>query len=882
VSLLDGIRHVSRSILGRKRVDDETREELAYHLQRQTEKHIAAGLSPGDAARLAALELGGAQRWREETAATRRGGALFDFVGDSRVATRGLVARPGFSLSAIATVAIGVGASVAIFALADGTLLRPLPFPDPARLMSVSLRMPRGQTRMDMTWSYPKFLLLRDRQRVFSALALHSAETVVLSSDDGAQRIPAEMASAELFAMLGARPMLGRTYTPAEDRIGGPSDVVVVSEGLWRSRLGARRDILGTALTIGGKKRTVIGVMPSEFRGLAGDAQLWLPVPGARSVAALEAAGAHNMELLARLNDGVSPTAAKLATEALGIQIDAAFPDVDGHWGAAAYELNALRVNPAITRSIRLLAIAVVLVLAIVCVNLGTLLLTRSAARRQELAIRAALGAERGRLIRQLMAESAELVAIGTSVGLALSWGAVRVLAMTLPLSVPTTSSGTDLTRLSFSDVGLTATSIVFALAIGALMAIGIGFAAAVRATRDGDALALRQSGGSSASGPRGFFAANGLVVAQIGLALMFLVAGGLTIQSLRRTLSIPLGYSPDHLLTVRTTLDPARATSDSNATLWRTILDELRSLPGVTVAAAGSCSPLGMRCDGTTITPNGHAPGHVAYLTVTPDYFAALETPILRGRTFNTDEMSGRRQVIMINQAAARALWGADDPLTTPIRIDTMTIDVVGIVGDARYGDVEHPAEPAVFFPHRDPRGVVFLRTSGDPVTLIAAVRGAIRRAGQGHATSDARTMDSRLYDATARNRLSLEVFTTFAISALLLATIGVYGTLALRVTLRARELAIRRALGASAASLAGVVANHTIGIALTGATLGIIGAALVARAMSSLLYDVRALDPAVYVGATLLLALAICAAAAVPTARTLRTDPREAMRAD
>ena len=486
MSLLDGVRHVLRSVISRNRADDETREELAFHLQRQTEKHIADGHSPTDAARLAALELGGAQRWREETAATRRGGALFDIIGDTRLAVRALVARPAFAFSAIATTAIGIGAGVAIFALADGTLLRPLPFPDPARLMSVSLRMPRGATRVDMTWSYPKFVLFRDRQRVFSALALHSSETVVLSADDGAQRVSAEMASAELFTMLGASPLFGRTYTAAEDRIGGPSDVVVLSEGLWRSRFGGRRDAIGDVLTVSGKKRTVIGVMPADFRGLSGDAQLWLPILGRGAASWPRAAGAHNMELLARLNDGVSPTTAKLATDALGTQIDAAYPDVDGHWGAAAYELNALRVNPAITRSIRLLAIAVALVVAIVCVNLGTLLLTRSAGRRRELAIRAALGAGRGRLIRQLITESAALVAIGTIVGVGLGWSAVRVLALTLPLSAPTTSSGTDLTRLSFSDVGLTSASIVFALVIGAAMAIGIGFMSAARVTGDG------------------------------------------------------------------------------------------------------------------------------------------------------------------------------------------------------------------------------------------------------------------------------------------------------------------------------------------------------------------------------------------------------------
>lgn len=298
----------------------------------------------------AALELGGAERWREETAAVRRGTAMFDVVGDARVTLRLLAARPGFSLSAITTAAIGIGSVVAIFALADTTLLQPLPFPDPSRLMSVSLRMPRDGDRVDMTWSYPKFRLFRERQRVFSALALHSPETVVVSGDEGAQRLPAEMASAELFAMLGATPLLGRTYSPDEDRPGGPSDVVVLSEGLWRSRFAGRPDVLGQTLTVAGRKRAIIGVMPESFHGLSGDPQLWLPVPGARDADVLREPGAHNMQLLARLGEGISPAAARLATATLGAQIDDAFPDIDGHWAAQAYELNALRVNPAIGR----------------------------------------------------------------------------------------------------------------------------------------------------------------------------------------------------------------------------------------------------------------------------------------------------------------------------------------------------------------------------------------------------------------------------------------------------------------------------------------------------------------------------------------------------
>jgi predicted permease len=882
MSLLDGWRHIVRSAARRRQVDDETREELAYHLHRQAEKHVAAGVPRAEAERRAALELGGAERWREETAATRRGSALFDAIGDARLSLRALAARPAFSLSAIATTAIGIGSATAIFALADGTLLRPLPFPAPSRLMSVSLRMPEQSGAIDMTWSYPKFLMFRERQRVFSALALHGAEAAVVAGDGGAERLPAELAGAQFFAMLGASPIIGRTYTEAEDRVGGPSDVVVLSEGLWRSRFGGRRDIVGQTLTIGGRKRTILGVMPAAFRGLSGDAQLWLPVPGARSAVALQAAGAHNMQLIARLADDVSPSTARLATAALGRQIDEAYPDDDGHWGAAAYPLDALRVNAAIARSIQLIAIAVALVLGIVCVNLGTLLLTRSAARRQELAIRAALGAARGRLIRQLVTESVVLVSTGTLAGIGLAWFAVRVMALTLPISAPTTSSGTDLTRLSFNDVGLTAASVALAVVVGAAMAAGIGGMAAARVTREGQSLALRQSTASSSGAARGFVTSNGLVIAQVGLALMFLVAAGLTIQSLRRTLAIPLGYTPEGLLSLQVTLDPARAASDSNAALWRSILDELRALPGVTHVAAGTCSPLGMHCDGSTIQPVGHAPGRVSYLTASTDYFATLQTAIVRGRSFNEEEIAGRRRAVIINQAAARGIWGADDPLVTPIRGDTSTIDVVGITADARYEDVERPAYPAVFFPFRSSRGVVLLRSSGDASALIAAARRAIQRAGNGHATSDARTMGARLRDATARNRLALQVFATFAISALLLASVGIYGTLSLRVTLRRRELAIRRALGASAGSLVATVGAQTACISAVGAIVGIAGAVAIARVMASLLYHVTALDPVVYVAATGLLLLAICIAAALPTARTLRTDPREAMRAD
>jgi len=886
MSWMLGLRHRLRTALHRRAADEETRAELEDHIARQAAKHQREGMRADEARRLATLELGGEQHWREATADARRGRWLEDVGADARYAVRGLVARPGFTLSALATLAVGIGAGATIIALADGALLRPLPFPNAARVMSVTLRMPIPATgqMIDMVWSYPKYEILRDRQDVFAATALRSDETLTVLGGDGAERVPGETAGASYFDILGVRPSFGRTYTPDEDRVGGDNAVVVISDAFWRARFGARPDVLGEGVVIGGVRHAVIGVMPPGFTGLSGDAQLWIPIPSARDVRFLREWGAHNLEVVALRADGVAPAQARTATEVLGKVIDETYPVSDGHWGATAYEFAALRTNPTIRRSLQLMGIAAALLVLIVFANLTILLITRGAGRRLELAIRLALGGGRGRLARQLVTESLVLAVPGGAAGLLIALFATRSLAAMLPASMPTTTVGTDLTRLTFSGIHLDTRSIGFAAVLILVIGVTAGLLSAIRVSRAGTVDTLRQSSAAADAGRGGASTRRALVIMQVALGLVFLVASGITLESFRRVQSVPLGWQPDGLAFVRVTLDPVRSEAGDPAPLWNEIITGIEALPGVRAVALGSCSPIGMHCEGTSITPVGHGPGQVMFLRTSPGYLEAVGTRVVRGRDFVPSD-TGVNSAMLVNEAAARVLWGGDDPLVTPVESPSRAsgvTPVIGIVEDARYGDVEQEPQPTIYVPFSARRGVIFVRADGDPAALVAPIGRAIREAGAGHARGTVQVMQRRLSEATVRNRLAAQVFAEFALGALLLASIGVYGTLALGVAQRSRELAIRRALGATTSSVMRLIGRETAWIAVGGTMAGIAGGLALNRILAAILYDVQVVEPRVYAVSGGVLLLALACAATLPMLRSLRVDPRDAMRAE
>jgi predicted permease len=880
---LRGILHRLRTLVARRAADSETLEELADHLARQTRKHIAAGMDADEAARLARIELGGIQRWREETAEVRTGPLLSGLGGDCKYAIRSLRKRPGFTAIAVTTLGLGLGASSAIFAVVDGALLRPLPFPEASRLVAISLRMPLPamRTMVDMSWSYPKFVVFRDRQPVFSAIALHSPETLSIDDRDGAERVSGEAVGSAYFALIGARPAIGRGFLPAEDSIGAGNSVVVVSDAFWRSRLGADANPLGKTIEIDGTKRTVVGVMPPSVRGLNGDAQLWVPITSARRPAVFEMAAAHNISMIGRLAPGISLDAAEQAVAVLGQRIDEAFPSDDGHWGAGIRSLDAVRVAPSVRRALELLMAAVVLVITMVCVNLLTLFFTRGLARREELAVRLAIGASRARVVRQVVTETLVVTALGALLGIFTGATASRLLMSALSSSIPAAGPQTELTRLSFAAVGFGLRAVSFVVAFAVVIGIIIGIATALRSAPTRLVEALRQT----ASGVSAAKTRAALVVSQIALAFVLLVVAGLTIDSLNRALRVPLGYQPDQLFSVRLTLDPRVLASTSPLNVWNDITREVGGIPGVQATAFSSCTPIGMHCDGTSITLAGRSAAmHVAYHEVSPKYFATLKTLVIRGREFDATDGVGTEPVMVINRSAARRIWGSDDPFTTPVVYDK-TRRVIGIVEDARYEDVEREPEPAIFLPALPTprtRGVLLVRTSAPGRVAPADIRLAVRRAGRGHAMGDIREITNRLRDAMARSRMSATIVTVFAITELLLASLGVYGSLALAVMQRSREFAIRRALGANRGSLVRMVAGQAARLSVVGGAIGLMLSWGASRQISGLLYEARPLDARVYGASALLLVTAMAAAALLPSLRTMRANPRDAMRAD
>jgi len=460
----------------------------------------------------------------------------------------------------------------------------------------------------------------------------------------------------------------------------------------------------------------------------------------------------------------------------------------------------------------------------------------------------------------------------------------VRVLATTLPSTAPVAvGAGLDFTRVSFAGVHIGAATVLFALGTALVLGVTLGAIVAFRLSGTVYFEDLRQGVTTAASRRQPAGLRGGLVTLQVALAVVLLIVSGLTAESLQRTLAIPLGYRTDGLLSLKLTLDPARVASDSAAALWNEIIDRVGALPGVRVVGAGDCTPIGDHCDGTSITPVGRGgSAQVAFRRVSPTYFKALGTPLLRGRFFSDADVAQHHRVAIINRSAAREIWGDADPLTTPIAGAPAATDVVGIVDDARYGDIERPPEPAMYVPFRGTRGGLFVQVSGDPASYVAPVRSAVRAAGAGHAMANVQIMRNRLRDATARSRLLSQVFGAFALSELLLAAIGVYGTLALSVVQRSREFAIRRALGADIRSLLAIVAGQAATLASVGILLGAILATVASRTLTSVLYGVRPLEPRIYLQSGVLLLAVLAMACVPPLLRSARVDPREAMRAE
>jgi len=691
---------------------------------------------------------------------------LEDLRRDIRYARRMLRSNPGFAAIAILILAVGIGATTAIFSVVNATLLRPLSFREPDRLMAVFLRMPvqYGSGEIDMTWSYPKYQAFLSAQRTFSDAAIHIVDAFNISTDDGAERVLGESVSARYFSILGLTPERGRFFLDSEDRPTGGDRSIVLSDAYWRERYGGAESALGGVIEVNGFRYTIVGVAPPGFAGMSGTARLWPLFTAVRGLSTLQSSTTHQFDVVARLTTNATVSAAKTDMVNVGRVVNATSPDEGGGtWRAAGYTLQELRVDPMVGRSVVLLAIAVSMLLLIACVNVANLLLARAAARRRELAVRLAIGAGRGRLVRQLLTETAMLSTAGVIAGLVLAAVAVRALAAMAPLAAANLSTvrGT-LTAISLGRIALDGRAAGAAVLAAMFTGLVTGLIPGLVVARLPVADAMRQAAVAAPtfSGLRRLTIRGALVMAEIALAVVLLVTSGLMVRTLGHLFDAQVGYRPDGVLTARIGLAPGRATSQPIGALWNAVIERVATLPGVTSVAVGSCAPVGDHCEGTDIRVAGHSDrAHVSFHVVTPGYFATLGIPIIRGREVSLLDRPATQPVMVINATAARTIWGTDDPLTTPVPRDDRTINVVGVAGDARYEDIESEPKPAIFFPVAQmnrSRAMLFVRTAGDPASLANAVRNAVRAVDRNHTVSDVQTLRHRMHEATARDRFA------------------------------------------------------------------------------------------------------------------------------
>ncbi|MFI5233128.1 MAG: ADOP family duplicated permease [Gemmatimonadales bacterium] len=905
-----GVRRLFRLAVRRPDiVHDDMDDELRFHFDERIERFVARGMSR-DAARDETLRrLGGdinetrerlhhsADR-RERTMAMRE--RAEEIVQDVRYAARGLARRPGFTAIAILTLAVGIGANTAIFSAVNALMFRPLPFRNPEQLMDVSLAVPAARGRpggAGAPWSWPKYLYFGEIQQAFQDHAAWTPGNFSITGDD-AERVSGEWVSARYLTTLGIAPSMGRGFEADGDRNYDSPKVVMISDELWKRRFNADPAILHKPIAIERMQFEIVGVMPRGFNGLSGQAELFVPITTRREAdIGPKEAWSHEFSLVARLRPGVSQSQATASAPQWGAAIDARFPSPSGAgaWSAAAAPLDAGRVSPVIRRSLLVLFGAVGLVLLIACVNLASLLLGRAAARRQEIAVRLALGAGRARLVRLLLTESLLLSVVGGAASVAVAQVATRALAAANPAETLRVQNLSGLGVAGFSSIHLDVVALLFTLAVSVAVGIVFGLIPALQATRPSVAHDMKAGASGRTQGGRRWFTSRGtLVVTEVALAIVLLSASGLMLRSLAKLLQVNPGFDSSGLLTLRLTMPGGLIARDSLPGFYERLTAGLSALPGVANVALADSPPLAGGGAITIITfpdrppvPQHEAP-EIGVHVVTPGWFGTLRVPLLRGRLLTDADRLGGPKVIVVSETAARKFWPGVDPIGKPAGVWQGGFDdgttVVGVVGDVLYHTIDSMPLPDVYMSYaQSPRArmMMFVRTSRDPLALAAAARRTVSALVPGVPVFDIKTMASRAAVATAQARFSAVLLALFAATALALAVIGIYGVMSYMVVQRTREIGIRMALGAGRTQVQRLVIREGLWLAAIGTTLGVGAAFGLTRVLRSLLFDVTPDDPVTYVSIVVLLAVAAGVASWIPARRASRVEPTEALRA-
>jgi len=874
-----------RSLFRRDQVEQELDEELRYHLERQIEVNLASGMTYEDARYAALRAMGGIEQQKDRSRDVRRVNFIEDVIQDLRYGVRVLAKSPVFTAVAVITLGLAVGANTAIFSVVNELLLRSLPFPDAQRIVMVWEVTPEG--RHQNTTSRANFRTWREQCSAFEQLAAFSDQRANMTGNGDLEEISVQLATVELFQVLGVKPLMGRTLTNDDGLAKSPG--VLLGYGIWQRQFGGDPQILGKPITLNGIPFEVVGVMPAGFQwhirsrsGTGKPAEMWrvlsMPTEGPSLLGRF-------LSVVGRLKPGATLEQATAEMKTIEARIEVDSPQYNKGYGVEILPLREQFVGKVRTALLILLG-AVGFVLLIACANVANLMLSRAAARQKEIALRAALGASRLRIVRQLLTESLLLALLGSLVGLGLAWLGIKALVAISPR---------DLVNLQV--VGINLTVLGWTLAISLATGIIFGIAPALDAARMDLNDALKEGGkGEGGQSSRSKRLRSALVIVEVALALVLLVSAGLLMKSFARLRGVQTGFDTENVLTMVVRLTGQRYKEDPQVIgYFRQASERIGALPGVRSVGIVNYLPLygglgsstGFDIEGRPPFPPGEGPGTNVRVS-DAGYFNAMGIPLLRGRNFTDFEMTEAKHVVIISELFAKQYFPCEEPLGKRINVQMFDTpnpptEIIGIVGDVRYDSLTDQAEPTVYFPHPELTYdfmTLVIRTSGDPGAIATAVRNELRDIDSNQPVSDVRTMEQVMGETLARARFNTLLLGLFAGLAMLLSAVGIFGVMNYSVNLRTREIGIMVALGAQQSQILTLILRQGLILTLIGVGLGVAGALALTRVMSGMLYGVEATDPLTFAAIVALLTVVSMIACYLPARKATLVDPVIALR--
>ena len=862
------------------RAESELEEELRAHVQRRAEDLQRGGMTREDAQRRARIEFGGGEKYKEECREAQGSLWLEALWMDARYALRTLRKTPGFTAVALITLALGIGANSAIFSVLDAVLLRPLPYRDPDRVVTIfESKTPNDHSSINAV-APGNFLDWREQSRAFEQIGAVSLPGFNFTGTDRAERVTGAAISAGMLRMLGLHPTLGRDFEPSEDREGADR-VVLLGYGLWQRRYASDPNIVGKIIHLDTKPYTVVGVLPRGLTFPEESAQLWVPLEQYISAQDMHWRNSHYLDVFARLKPRVTLAQARSEMNAVAQEIKRTNPGTNSGSGAYVVPVQEDLVSD-IRPALLTLLVAVGFVLLVACANVANLLLVRATGREKEMSVRVALGAGSGRLVRQMLTESILLSAVGGAMGLLVAEWARETLLKLRPVNLPL-----------YNAIAIDGRVLLYTLGISLLTGVLFGLVPALRATRSDANLALRgrsrvEAGGAGAQRIRA-----ALVVSEIAISLVLLIGAGLLIRSFMRLRDNELGFRMDHIVTARVSIPEEKYPDDARvARFYDQLLESVRAVPGVEEAAATSFLPLtGRQFDNSFDIvgrpPQGHTGKTYALIRfVDPQYFHVLQIGLLRGRGIETRDRMGAPRSVVVSEAMANRYWPNENPigqhLTVYMGLDRSPWNIVGVARDVRTNIAAAP-EPTIYFPYEQyPYRFMVLTvlTHGDPQAMITAIRGATSALDPDQPLSQVRTMEQLMEQTLLPWRFSMTLLGAFAALALVLAAAGIYGVVSYTVGMRTSEIGVRVVLGAQARDVRWLILRQGMGVTFLGIVLGLVGAFWLTGYLSTQLYAVQPRDLFTFVVVPAALAVVALVANYVPARRAMHVDPMGALR--